>query len=240
MGQSEQSDGDSAFCMEETMKNRKLVWIVPIGIILILYVCMFFISQISRRNHPSIEPPDSQFKSAVLHAIGKSPVSDLQFRYIRVLDSTHAICLYSFNQDGQLLFDEAVMSKESGEWKVFFGGDQSEPAHDPAPYTQMEMSGGFGGATVGNKAVGVSTYFMIGGFITDPAIKSIDLVTLDGKLVQHLSISGGGDSRFYAYGQLIDARSFHGWQVKAYDQYGSVVSISDTQVKAMSKEFVSK
>ncbi len=167
--------------------------------------------------------PSSQYIESIKSSIGGSSVSNIQLHYIRVLDSTHSLCLFTFEQGGQTLFNEICLSKENGEWKEYFSANPGLTKIS-VPYYNMSMGGSYGNGF---------EFFMVGGTINDPAVASIAVETLNGQFIRNLKIIGSGSLRLYAYGQLINIKEFKGWKVVAYDKYGSVISPSNTQLKNM-------
>jgi hypothetical protein len=173
-----------------------------------------------------VQAPSSQYIDAIQNFIGGSSVSNIQLHYIRALDSTHSICLFTFKQGEQTLFNEACLAKENGKWNIYFAS-HAESIINSMPVYNMSLSASFGKPSK-PKLVGGSEFFMVGGIIHDPAVASVALVKPSGELFRKLKIIYSGSIRLYAYGQLVGEGKPTVWTVRAYDKYGSVINLSNT------------
>lgn len=181
-------------------------------------------------NAASLDPPSIQYLNAVRKSIGGTSYTDLQLRYVKPLKPTLSMCLFTYEKDRSLLFNEALLSEHDGKWGVAATA-RPAPVHDSLPYADMDMNGSYGGKIVGNQEVGSIPYQIIGGFINDPAISSVELVDLAGTPIRKLTIVTWGPLKMYAYAQISPTQRIQGWQIRAYDEFGSEIVASNAQLQ---------
>ncbi|RIV18033.1 hypothetical protein D2Q93_14600 [Alicyclobacillaceae bacterium I2511] len=174
----------------------------------------------------AVIPPSRQYLNAVVkEEEGKTALYNFQFCYIKQLTPTLSVCLYIFNKNRKTLFNEALVSKENGQWQVPFSATAS-PIENSFPLTVMDLNGSYGGKVIGNTTVGSTPYQIIGGFISDPAISTVELTDLSGVETRTLPIVVIGNLKMYAYAQVMPTQHIQGWQVRTYDKFGSMISPS--------------
>lgn len=185
----------------------------------------------SRTSVGAVIPPSRQYLDAVLQATaGKTVVSHLQFRYIKQLTPTLSVCLYTFNQNGKMLFNETLVSREKGKWLVP-GAATASPVLNSSSLTLMDMNGSYGGNVIGNTTGGSTPYQIIGGLIHDPAIAEVELTDVLGRKIRPLQIVDIGKLKMYAYAQVMPSQHIQEWQIRTYDKFGSLISPSSAQLK---------
>lgn len=176
----------------------------------------------------SIVPPLRQYLNVLGKSIGGS-YTNLQLRYLKQLKPSLSMCLFTFKKNGSFVFNEALLSEHSGRWGVVTTS-RSAPVHDSLPYTELDMNGAYGGRVVGNTEVGAIPYQLIGGFINDPAVSRLELVDLAGKPIRNLPITNWGSLKIYAFAEISPTQRIQGWQVQAYDKFGSEIVPTTSQL----------
>lgn len=179
-----------------------------------------------------ITPPSNQYATTVKKSVGNDAISNFQFDYIKQLSPTLSVCLYTFKEAKKSLFNESLVALQKGQWDIAYSAIAS-PVYYYAPFTKMDMNGSYGGKITGNIQVGSTWYQIIGGFINDPAISKVELTDWSGEEIRPLHIEDIGKLKMYAYAQVMRSHHFQGWQIQTYDKFGSLISLSNAQLKAL-------
>lgn len=144
---------------------------------------------------PTVSPPNRNYRTAVKESIHENSAEDLTFRFIRQINHTDSICLYTFLGNGKLYYNEAFLSDApivslNHKWIVVFSAN-AEPDNLKQPISQMTINGG--------TSVNHQIYSLVGGFINDPSINLLAITFMNGTTT---TIDVAPNQRLYVYAKV--------------------------------------